>query len=80
MVDSFLRLRHHVIIGSDNNDNHVRHLCTTGTHSGKRLMTRSIEERNLTSVFQFHVVSTDVLRDTTGFTGNNVRLTDIVEQ
>ena len=80
MVDSFLRLRHHIIIGSNNNDNHVCHLCTTGTHSGKCFVPRSIEERNLTSVFQFHVVSTDMLRDTTGFTGNNVRLTDIVEQ
>ncbi len=75
MIDGFLRLRHHVIIGSHNNDGDIRNLCTTGTHSGKRFMTRSIEECDTASVFQLHIVCTDVLCDTSGFS-----LADIVEQ
>ena len=43
-------------------------------------MTRSIEERNAATVFQLHVICTDMLCNTSGFTGNYVRLTDIVEQ
>ena len=80
MIDRFLRLRHHVIIGCHNNDRDIRYFRTTGTHSGKRLMTRSIQERNTASVFQLYVVSTDVLCNTSGFTGNYIRLTDVVKQ
>ena len=80
MVDSFFGLRHHVVIGSHNDDGDIRCLGTAGTHGGKRFVTRSIEERNLAPVFQCHVVSTDMLRDTTRLTGNNICLTDIVEQ
>ena len=80
MVDGFFGLRHHVVIGSYDDNGNIRRFGTAGTHGGKRLMTRSIEERYLTSVFQRHVISTDVLCNTTGFTGNNIRLTDIVEQ
>ena len=43
-------------------------------------MTRSIEECNTTTVFQLHVISTDMLGNTSGLTGNYIRLTDIVEQ
>ena len=80
MVDSLLGLRHDVIVGCHNDDGNIRHLGTTGTHGGKCFVTRRIKERNLTSVFQRHVISTDVLRNTARFTGNHIRLTDIVEQ
>ena len=80
MIDCFLRLRHHVIIGSHNNDSNIRYFRTTCTHSGKRFVTRSIEERDTATVFQLHVICTDMLCNTSGFTGNYVRLTDIVEQ
>ena len=80
MIDSFLGLRHHVVVGSHNDDSNIRSFGTASTHSGKRFMSRSIKERNLAAVFQRYVVSTDVLCDTTGFTGNHICLTDIVEQ
>ena len=80
MVDGFLCLRHHVVVSSHNDDGNIRSFGTTGTHGGKRLVARSIEECNLTSVVQRHVVGTNVLCDTTRFTGNHIRLTDIVEQ
>ena len=80
MVDSLLRLRHHIIVSRNNDDGDIRHFRTTGTHSRKCLMTWSIQESNLTSVLHCHVVGTDMLCDTTRLTGDNIRLTDIVEQ
>ena len=56
-----------------------RHFRTTGTHSGKCLVTRSIQECNMTSVFQFHIVSTDMLGDTPCLTGNYICFTNIVQ-
>ena len=80
MVDGLLCLRHHVIIRRYNNNRNIRYFRTTGTHSGKRLMSRSIKECNTATVFQLHIVCTDMLCDTSGFTGNHIRLTDIVKQ
>ena len=80
MGDSLLGGRHHRVVGSDDDDGDIRHLSTTGTHSGEGLMTRGVEERNLTTILQFHVIGTDMLRDTTSLTSNHVRVTDEVEQ
>ena len=44
VVDCFLRLRHDVVIGSNNDDSHVRYLSTASTHRCKRFVTGSIEE------------------------------------
>ena len=79
-IDSFLCLRHHIVIGSNDDDNDVCYLCTTSTHCRKRFVTWSIEECNATTIFQLHVVSTNVLSDTTRFTSDYICLTDIVEQ
>ena len=72
--------RHHSVVGSDDDDGDIGHLSATGTHSGKRLMTRSIEECYLASVLKLNVVCTDVLSDTTSLAGDNVCLAYIVEQ
>ena len=80
MVDSLDRLRHHGVVSSDHNDTQVGNLGTAGTHSSKCFVTRRIQEGDLTTVGQTHFVSTDVLRDTTGLTGNDVGLADVVQQ
>jgi len=79
MVDRFDSLWHDIIVGSHNDNRDIRHLCATGTHSGKRLMTRSIQERDTAAILQLHVVGSDMLRDTTGLTGDYVRATDIIQ-
>ena len=79
MVDGLLCLRHHVIIRRYNNNRNIRYFRATGTHSGKRLMTRSIQERDTAAILQLHVVGSDMLRDTTGLTGDYVRATDIIQ-
>ena len=80
MSDGLLCLRHDVVISSYNDNGNIRYLSTTGTHSGKGLVTRRIQEGHMASVWQCHVIGTDVLRNTTGLTGNNIGLTDIVQQ
>ena len=80
MGDSLLGGRHHRVVGSDDDDGDIRHLSTTGTHGREGLVTWGVEERNLTTILQFHVIGTDMLRDTTSLTGNHVRVTDEVEQ
>ena len=80
MIDSLLRLRHDVVVRRNNDNGNIRHLCATGTHGRKRLVSRSIQEGDMTPAFQRHVIGTDMLRDTSGFSGNHVRLAYIVEQ
>ena len=80
MSDSLLSSRHHSIVGSDDDDCDIGNLSTTGTHGGKRLVTRSIKECDATTILQAHVVSTDVLGDTTSLTSNYISVADMVEQ
>ena len=80
MIDGFLGLRHNVVIGSYYDDGNIGNLSTTCTHSGKCLVTRGVEECYVTTVFQFHVVGTNVLSNTTGLTGDYIGLTNVVEQ
>ena len=80
MVDGFFGLGHYVVIGCDDDDGNVGYLCTAGTHGGKGFVTRCVQEGDVTTVFQGDIVSTNVLRDTAGLTGNDVGVADIVEQ
>ena len=80
VVDGFLRLWHHVVVGSNDDDGDVGDLRTTSTHSREGFVTWSVEESNLTTILELHVVSPDVLGDTTGFTGNHVGVADVVEE
>ncbi len=80
MVDRLDSLRHDGIVGRDDDDGYICHLGTTGTHSGKGRVTRRIEEGDMLAILELDVVGTDVLGDTTGLTGDDVSVTDVVEQ
>ena len=80
MSDGLLRGRHNAVVGSNNDDGDICYLSTTGTHSRECLVTRSIQERNAMTILQLHIVSTDVLGDTTSLTSNHVGVADMVEQ
>src|SRR6185437_7918777 len=58
----------------------VRHLRAAGAHGGERLVARRVEEGDLLAVGEGDVICADVLRDATGFTRDDVRLADVVEQ
>ena len=80
MIDGLHSLGHYIVVGSDDNNGDIGHLSSAGTHSRKCLVTRSIEESDTTSIFQFHIICTDMLSDTSGFPGNHIRIANIVEQ
>ena len=80
MRNSLLGLRHDVVVGCDDDDCNIGHLCTAGTHGSKCLVARSVEEGHMTAVLQGHVIGSDVLRNATCLTGDDVGLTNIVEQ
>ena len=78
MSDSLLGGRHHRVVGCDDDDGDICNLSTTGTHSSKGLVTRGIQEGNLSTILQFHVVSTDVLGNTTSLTSNQPKMKSVV--
>ena len=73
-------LRHDGVVGSDDDDRDIRHFRTTCTHGREGRVTRSIEESDMLTVLEFDVVRTDVLGDTTGLTGDHIRVSDVVEE
>ncbi len=46
VVQRLDRLRHHAVVGRDNQHDDVGGLGTTGTHGGERLVTRGVDERD----------------------------------
>ncbi len=44
VVQRLDRLRHHAVVGRDDQDHDVGHLGTTSTHGGERLVTRGVDE------------------------------------
>ncbi len=80
MIDSLDGLRHDVVVGGHNDDTDVRDLRASGTHGGECLMTRGIEESDMTSVGKLHVVGAYMLRDASGLAGDYIGLADIVEK
>ena len=76
----FLCLGHNIVVGSHDNDGNIRHLCTAGTHGRKCLMSGRVEERHVATVVERHIVGTNVLRDASRLSGDDVRVTDIVQQ
>ena len=80
MVDSFLRLRHHVVVSGDDDDSDVRDLRTTSTHSGEGFVTWRIEEGNALTTLEADAVGTDMLGDPPCFASDNVGIAQAVEE
>ena len=80
MVDGLLGLWHDTVVGSNDDDSDIGHLCTTGTHGCERFVTWSIKEGHLAAVFECNMVGTNMLCDTTGLTCNDIGAADVVEQ
>ena len=80
MVDSFLRLRHHVVVSGDDDDSDVGDLRTTSTHSGEGFVTWRIEEGDALTTLEADAVSTDMLGDTPCFASDDVGIAQAVEE
>ena len=80
MVDSLLRLRHHIVVSGDDDDSDVRDLRTTSTHSGEGFVTWRIEEGNALTTLEADAVGTDMLGDPPCFTSDDVGIAQAVEE
>ncbi len=86
VIDCFERLRHHPIVGGDNDDDNVGHLGAARTHAGERFVAGSIEEDDLaaggrrTFLGEPHLVCADVLGDASGFARGDIGFANGVQQ
>ena len=80
MVNRLDCLRHDSVVSCDDNDRDIRHFRSTCTHRREGRVTRSIQERDMLTILQLHVVCTDMLGDTSCLTGDHVGVTDVVQK
>src|SRR5690606_6067109 len=79
VLNGFLGLRHNTVVACHHQDNDDGTLGTTSTHGGKRGVARGIQEGHH-AVFSFYMVGTNMLGNTTGFTGSHLGTADMVQQ
>ena len=79
VIDGLDGLRHHAVVGRDNQNHDIGDFGAAGTHAGERFVTRSIDEDDLLAVV-IDVISADVLRDAAGFLVGDVGEADGIEQ
>jgi hypothetical protein len=79
VLDGFLGLRHHAVVGRHHQDHDVGGLCAAGTHGGEGLVARGVQEGDH-AARRFHVVGADVLRDATGLARRHLGAADVVQQ
>ena len=83
VVNSFHRLRHNTVIGSDHNNSQVCRFSTTCTHSGKCFVTWGINKSDNASASihrQTYLVSTDMLGNSTRFVLTYISTTNGIQQ
>ena len=79
VVDRLGRLRHHAVVGRDDDHGDVGHLRAARAHGGECLVARRVEKRH-DLVAVVHLVRADVLGDPSGLAGRDLGLADRVEQ
>src|SRR5437667_2549215 len=79
MVDRLDCLRHDAVVGGNDKHHDVRNRSATGPHRGKGGVTGRVEKGDRLALV-FNAISTDMLRDSSGFTGGDTRLADRVHQ
>ena len=79
VVDRLLGLRHHAVVGGDDEDGDVGHLGAAGAHRREGLVAGRVEEGDAPAVV-VGLVGADVLRDPAGFRRHDRRLANRVEQ
>ena len=79
VVDGLDGLGHDTVVRRHHEDDDVGHLGPSRTHSGERLVSWGVDERQRVSL-PGHLVGADVLGDATGLASDHVRGSDLVEQ
>ena len=73
--DRFLRLRHHAVVGGDDQNHDVGDLGAARAHRRERLVARRVEERDH-AARRLDVVRADVLRDAARLAARHARAAD----
>ena len=79
MIYRLDRLRHDSVVGRDYEYRDIGRLRAARTHRGERLVTRGVEESDL-SVVYLYAICADRLRDAAGLARGHVSVADSVEQ
>ncbi len=79
VVDGFLRLRHHAVIGRDDQHDDVRDFRAARAHAREGFVARRVDEHDFAAVDVNHRRA-DMLRDSAGFSRGHFRFADRVEQ
>ena len=79
VVDRLDRLRHHAVVGGDDDHDDVGDVGAAGAHRGERGVARRVDEGDRLAVL-VHLVGADVLGDPAGLAGDDLGLADRVEQ
>ena len=72
-------LRHHSIVGGDNQDDDIRDIGASGTHRGERFMPRRIDECDRAAI-GLDLVSADVLGNSAAFGIDDIGLANTVQE
>ena len=79
VVDRLNGLRHHAVVGGDDDHRQVGHLRAARPHRRERLVARGVEEGDPIAVLM-HLIGADVLGDPARLAGDHLGLADRVEQ
>ena len=80
VIDRLARLRHHAVVGRDDQHDDVGDLRAARAHQRERLVARRVEEHDVPSGVGRDVIGADVLRNAAGFALGDARRADRVEQ
>jgi len=80
VINGLDRLRHHTVVGRNHKDDNVRDLGAARAHGRKSFVAWRVDECDVITVGRDHLIRADVLGDTAGLAGDNVRLPDGIEQ
>jgi hypothetical protein len=78
--DRLYRLRHHPVVGGDDEHDDIRHSRAARAHGGEGGMTGRVEEGDLLAATELDLIGADMLGDAARFAGNYVCLAQRVEQ
>ena len=79
VVDRLDRLRHHPVVGGDDDHDDVGDVGAAGPHRGERRVAGGVDEADRLAVL-VHLVGADVLGDPAGLAGDHLGLADRVQQ
>ena len=80
VVDRLYCLRHHAVVGGDNQHDNIGDFGTTGTHGCERGVARCIDKGNPSARRGGYLIRADMLGDAAGFARSHLTRTDGVEQ